>query len=251
MNTKVIASLIGTVLFLLMFNSSTTAAPKDPCTKPNPPPECNAPPPPPPPAAAVVNSASVDWLNQAIIVRGENLDPAPEFSLGGSALLATSNVTSTSLNIPFNADIANAVLTRGNYQLNVDGTDLLSLFVKSQIIDPAAVGCPCAGEWINELALLVEGGLPAPECTLSPPVSGAPDDAIFVTIPTTDIDFPYVLVGAAYEAADPVNSVCSLTQFNLEGATEELLNLRINETQQQECAALVNDSATLCATIIP
>ena len=251
MKTTTFFRLAGSVLFLSVFNVSSFAAP-GPCQGPNKnDPGCNDPPPPPPPAT-VVNSATVDWQNQRITVRGENLDLASTFSLGGSVELIPADlaVTASEVNIPFNTVIADVVMTKGNYQLNIDGADLLSLFVKSQIIATTATGCPCEVSWSSELA----GLPPAPECLeISGP--GLLDNAdIAGTVysdPNDPAVYPQYPFGSSFIAADPLNSVCRLVQINGDGTSSELANFRINETQQEECATILRNNYCAITTPLP
>lgn len=246
MNTKSLFRLAGFVIFLSLWSSSNFAAP-GPCQGPNKnDPGCNDPPPPPP--LTVVNSASVDWVNQRITVRGESLDLATEFSLGGGAVITPLDVAPQEVNLPFSTAVADAVPIKGNYQLNIDGTDVLSLFVKSQIIATSATGCPCENAWSSELAGLQQ----APECIeISGPAS--PDTAdiagTIYTDPNDPVVYPQYPFGAAFIPSDPVNSVCRLVQVNGDGTTSELVNFRINEIQQEECATILRNN--YCATTTP
>ena len=143
------------VLFLIFsFQASVQAAP--PCKGPNKnDPGCN---PAPAAASAVVESVTVDWLNEKMVVRGSGFTGSTSFLLGSSASpLGTANVTDAQLDLPFNSDMAAEVTSQGNYNLQVDGSVQLSVFVESQVIDPAATGCPCETNWTTELGSL--GGL--------------------------------------------------------------------------------------------
>ncbi len=247
MNTKSLFRLAGSVIFLGLVSTGSFAAP-GPCQGPNKnDPGCNDPPPPPPPPSAV-NSAMVDWENQRITVRGESLDLATEFSLGGGALITPIDVAPEEVNLPFSTAVADAVSIKGNYQLNIDGTNVLSLFVKSQIIATNATGCPCENGWSVELAGLQQ----APEC-LEILGLASPDTADIAgriyTDPTDPAVYPQYPFGASFIPSDPVNSVCRLVQVNGDGTTSELVNFRINETQQEECATILKNN--YCATTTP
>jgi len=246
MYSKLFFRAIGLALLFTFFNLSAFAA--KPLCKPNDPdyPAClNEPPPPPPPAAIVINSAAVDWPLQQIIIRGEGLDAAVDVSLGGSAPLATTtNLEGTELSIPFDADVANTVTSKGSYQINIDGTDVLSVFIKSQIIDTDASGCPCQATWSAELL----GLEPAPVCLEI--VGDAPDLAgtIYTNIDDQTV-YPHYLFGASFRPSDPELSVCRLVQLNGDATQNELVNERINQAQQIECAAILE--STYCSSVVP
>lgn len=250
MNIKSFFSSIGLVIFFTVSTTNSFAAP-GPCKGPNKnDPGCNEPPPPPPPVM-VVNSAAVDWPNQQITVRGDGLDTAVNFSLGGSALndVDLDIVNANEVNIPFNTDVANAITSKGNYQLNIDGTDVLSLFVKSQIISTTAIGCPCETGWAAEL-----NTLRAPECLELPGPDPLDNADIAGTVLSDSSDssvYPHYPIGASFLPADPNNSVCRLVEVNEDASTNELVNIRINETQQEECATIVKNTYCDATVTLP
>jgi hypothetical protein len=249
MNIKSFFSLIGSVILFTVFSTNSFAAP-GPCKGPNKnDPGCNEPAPPPP---TIVNSAAVDWKNQQITVRGESLDTAVDFSLGGSVLNNgdLDVVSANELNIPFNTDVANAVTSKGNYQFNIDGADVLSLFVKSQIIATTAIGCPCENEWAAEL----NGLSPAEQCLelIGPdPLDNADIAGTVLSEPTDSSVYPHYPIGASFLPDDPNNSVCRLVQVNDDATSNELVNFRINETQQEECATILRNNYCDTTTTLP
>jgi len=181
-------------------------------------------------AAAVVDSVTVDWFNQALIVRGSGLAGATTFVLGNSAALGVASVADTELDIPFSTDMATEVTSQGNYNLVVDGTVQLSVFMESLVIDQSATDCPCETDWASELGSLWGPPLNTTDC-----LETAHD--IAGTIDDTDFSF---VIGASF-SADPDSSVCRLVQINkADASTEDLVNLRINENQQADCAAVLN-----------
>ena len=105
----------------------------------------------PAPDSVIVENATVDWFNQKITLRGTGLTGATDFVLGGGAPLTPSSVADTVVDINFDADIAGEVDRAGNYLIKVDGVNVLSLFFKSQVIEPAATGCTCDVPWANAL----------------------------------------------------------------------------------------------------
>ncbi len=246
MNIKSSFSLAGSLIFLASLSNSSFSAP-GPCQGPNKnDPGCNDPPPP-PPSAIVVNSATVDWFNEKITIRGNSLDTATDFILGGSVPITPLDVAASEVNLPFDTDVANAVTDKGNYQLNIDGTDVLSLFVKSQIIASDATGCPCEAAWNVQV-----GGQQAPEC-LQIVGNNSPDYAdiagTIYTDPTDPAVYPQFPIGASFNPNSPVDSVCRLVQVDGDGTVTELTTFRINEIQQEDCAFLLTN--TYCATVVP
>ncbi|NQZ54511.1 MAG: hypothetical protein HRT93_09705 [Piscirickettsiaceae bacterium] len=236
-----------TVLFSTIFTVSAFAV-APPCKGPNKnDPGCPGVEPP-PPATAIVDSASVDWLNLNITVRGSDLDTGTTFYLGGTQLdPAPTIISSSELEIPFNDDVAAEVTEQGNYLLNVDGADVLSIFVKSQIVDSAAIGCPCDGVWQTKLGILWD--TPNSECLeiSGPSVNDTADiSGTVLSVPADPSSYPHFPIGASFIPGDPINSVCRLVQVNGDASVDELINLRINETQQTECADLLK--ANVCAT---
>ncbi len=132
----------GAVAFLLMFafQASLLAAPACKGQNKNDP-GCE-----PAVATAVVDSVTVDWLNQKLVVRGSGFTGSTSFLLGSStAPLVTTNVTNSQLDIPFaqpGEEIAAEVTLQGNYNLEVDGAVQLSLYIESQVRDLAIIKVP-------------------------------------------------------------------------------------------------------------
>ena len=193
--------------------------------------------------AAVVDSVTVDWLNENLVVRGSGFTGSTSFVLGSSVTpLVTASVTDPQLDIPFSAALAAEVTSQGNYNLVVDGSVQLSVFVESQIIDPAAIGCPCETDsaWSTEL-----GGLWGPLNTACLEIEGplANDIADIAGTVLTDFAdssvFPHYPIGASFYPGDPDSSVCRLVQLNGDASVDELVNWRINENQQEDCALLL------------
>ena len=233
------------LLFMFAFQVSVQAAP--PCKGPNkndPGCEQEA-----AVVAAVVDSVTVDWLNEALIVRGSGFIGSTSFLLGSSVTpLGTADVTGTELNIPFSADVAAEVMSQGNYNLVVDGSVQLSVFVESQIIDPAAIGCPCEIDFAWSTAL---GGFWGPplitECLeIEGPLANDIADiaGTILSNPPVTTDYPQYPIGASFYPGDPDSSVCRLVQLNADASVDELVNRRINENQQEDCALLLQ--ANIC-----
>ncbi len=199
-------------------------------------------------AAAVVDSVTVDWLNQKLVVRGSGLAGATTFVLGNSVSLGVASVTDTELDIPFNLDMADEVLSQGNYNLKVDGAVQLSVFIESQIIDPGDTGCPCQADWTLEPA--VKWGIPSADCLeIEGPFSNDIADisgTIFSDYPV-GAAYPQHPIGASFYPGEPDSSVCRLVEVNSDATTTDLVNKRINENQQATCATELK--ANVCATV--
>jgi hypothetical protein len=200
---------------------------------------------------AVVDSVTVDWVNQALIVRGSGFTGSTGFLLGGNPTpLATENVTDTELSIPFSADIAAEIGVAGNYNLVADGTVQLSVYVESQVVDPAATGCPCAEEWANQLGDLYGETERTADC-LEIEGSGEndPADISGTILSSTPESYPQYPIGASFYPSDPDASVCRLVQVGADATTIDLVHLRINEIQQADCASEIKYN--VCASVTP
>ena len=218
-------------------------------------PECVAPPPPPPPATISVYSASVDWLNEKIIVGGENFTGTTTITIAGQTALIGS-WAANQIEIPFDGDIAGTV--KGNHNLIAsEGTDTssLSLFIKAEIIDIDTAGCPCTGAWSTELGAV---GLWPPDplaietdCFELPGGVASPED-IAGTVLTNHLDpavYPHYPIGAAF-TPEPNESVCQLTKVTSPldpTAVTDLVKIRINRQQQADCRAVL--AANVCKSI--
>lgn len=213
-------------------------------------PTCIAPPPSP---AISVNSATVDWLNEKIIIGGENFSASTTITIGGLSATVAS-WTANQIEIPF--DVAIAGTLKGNHNLIAnDGpsssTSSLSLFVKAAIIDRADAGCPCETDWSTELGILW-----GPQLTDCIEIAGGSSNPVDIagTILTDSTDpsvYPHFPIGAAF-TAEPNESVCQLTRVSTPldpTAVTDLVKTRINRLQQGIChTALANN---VCNTITP
>lgn len=203
--------------------------------------------------AITVNSATVDWLNENIIVRGENFSGSTTITLAGQPATIGSQ-TAEQIEIPFDAAIAGT--PKGNHNLVASdapsaSTSSISLFVKAEIIDQSLGGCPCETDWSTELGIL--WGQNLTECYEISGGAGNPED-IAGTVLTNAADpgvYPHYPIGAAF-TAEPDESVCQLTQVSNPldpTAVTDLVKTRINRLQQGNCrTALANN---ICSTITP
>lgn len=200
-----------------------------------------------------VNSATVDWLNEKIIVRGANFSVSTTITIAGQPTTIGS-WTADQIEIPFDAAIAG--IPKGNHNLIVNdapssSTGSMSLFIKAEIIDLALAGCPCEAGWTGELGVL--WGQDLTDCFEISGGAGNPED-IAGTILTDSADpatYPQYPVGAAF-TADPDESVCQLTRINSPldpTAVNDLVKTRINRQQQGACRTALVDN--VCGTITP
>jgi len=232
------------LLLMFAFQASIEAAPDCKGQKKNDP-GCNDPV---APAAvpAAVDSVTVDWLNQVLVVRGSGFTGSTSFLLGSSVTpLATANVTDAQLDIPFaqiGGELAVEVTSQGNYNLEVDGSVQLSVYIESQIIDPAATGCPCEAEWMAAPEVMWSTPTPTPSADCYE-ITGPGSNDVADISGTIHSDYPANIVypqhpiGASYYPGDPESSVCMLVQVNDDASVDTLVSHRINEIQQAECAA--------------
>lgn len=202
-------------------------------------------------APAVVDSATVDWLNQAVIIRGSNLSGATEFMLGAIATpLAIGNQTDTQVGLPFNSEISGEVLSAGSYNLVVDGTVVLAVYFEDQVIDPAATDCPCEADWAAALSGL--WGSPQTDCFEIEGLLVNDIADISGTVLSTPGDpqaYPQYPIGASFYPGQPGDSYCALVQVDDDATTTELAKERINELQQEDCASILK--AQVCANVFP
>lgn len=99
--------------------------------------------------ATAIYSAQVDRNEQKIIVTGEGFSPLLTVTLAGISV-NTANVSNTELHIPFATAVYLAIQWEGSYNLVVDETNRLSIYIEAPILAPPLVGgpdCPCIDGW--------------------------------------------------------------------------------------------------------
>ena len=200
---------------------------------------------------ATVDSVSVDWLNQALVVRGTDVDTYTGFGLGANpGPLPTQNVTPNRLEIPFGPDLAGEALGPGSYLLTAEGAGVLTVYIEAQILDPAATGCPCEADWAAALGGL--WGTPATDCLEIPgpdPNDVADISGTVLSDPADPALYPHYPIGASFYPGEPASSYCSLVQVNGDATVTDLVTLPVNENQQADCRAAL--AVNVCATITP
>lgn len=204
------------------------------------------PPKPPRTAPVVVDSVTVDWANERLIVRGSGFVDSTSFLLGGSGtLLGTENVSDARLEIPFGSAMEAEVTAAGNYNLEVNGSVQLSVYIESQIIDPGAAGCPCATgtppTWNTVLDL---SSLTKTDCIEI--VGSDPNDIADISgiVLSGTSQYP---ISASFYPGEPDDSVCRLVEVSEDATVVDLVDKRINEQQQSICATVLRDN--VCATV--
>jgi len=239
--------LTGLGLFLLSYAFAVTSVAAPACKGPNKnDPSCiNAT----ATTTALADSVSVDWFNNKLFVRGSGFTSTTAFVLGGTAV-ATANVTDTQLDIPFSAAVASEVDTPGNYNLFVDGVMQLTVYIRSQIIDPAATGCVCETGWMTALGSLYTDKVTDCLEVEGPAANDAADISGTILSDAANPDaYPQYPISASFYPGDPDSSVCRLAQVNQDASVVDLTKLRINENQQADCATALK--ANVCATVTP
>jgi hypothetical protein len=236
------------LLFMFAVQASVQAAPA--CKGPNKnDPGCNEEIPAEPDpvvVVAVVDSVTVDWLNEKLTVRGSGFAGSTNFLLGSSVTpLVTTLISDTEVDIDFSAVIAAEVMSQGNYNLVVDGAVQLSVYVESQVIDPADTLCPCETDlaWSTALGSLWGPPLNTECLEIVGLLTNDPAD-IAGTVLSDPPDGTSYPIGASFYPGEPENSTCRLVQVNGDASLVELVNRRINENQQEDCALLLQ--ANIC-----
>ena len=205
------------------------------------------------PPAIAVNSASVDWLNEKIIVRGANFSADTTITIAGQTATIGSQ-TADQIEIPFDAAIAG--IPKGNHNLVANdvpsaSSGSMSLFIKAEIIDQSLTGCPCEAGWKSDLGTL--WGASLTNCFESSGGAGNPEDiaGTILTDATDSSIYPHYPIGAAF-TADPEESVCRLTRVSSPldpTSITDLVKTRINRQQQAACRTTL--VSNVCSTVTP
>ena len=198
-----------------------------------------------------VDSVTVDWFNQVLVVRGTDIDAATDWVLGGSPALANATVINPDMvEIGFDADIAAQVQGGGSYLLTADGNAQLTIYIEHQIIDPAATGCPCQTTWAAQIPDWV-GPTDTACLEISGPGSNDQADISGTYTPVDVLEDPQFSFAASFNPGDPANSVCQLIQVNPDLTVVELVNVQINENQQADCRDELAANACFSITPVP
>ena len=100
-----------------------------------------------------ISTFIVDRELEKIDITGTGLDAVLSGTLGSQAVsfnLLTQ--TATTLEIPFDANIASAVTSTGNYEFSLDGNFISLVYLDGPIIAPST-SCPCQSEWDSKLTI--------------------------------------------------------------------------------------------------
>ena len=242
----------GMLIFCLAFSFllEVQAAP-GPCQGPNKnDPGCVVEPPAAPDPPVIINSASVDWLNERILVNGDFTATGITFELSGGSV-SLLNLTTTQVEIPF--DLLIDGIPQGNHSLlatDVNTSSTISLYLKGQIVDQALTVCPCTTGWNDNMGTLWNPATKTTACLeITPGGAGNPEDiaGLIYTDSTDPAVYPQYAIGAAF-TAEPNDSVCRLSKIeNPGGPVIDLVNIRINRFQQGDCRSVL--ASNICATI--
>lgn len=102
--------------------------------------------------AAEVYKVQVDRDEQKLIVTGADFNNSTTVTLGGIEVLK-SNVSPNEFDIPFSAEVYAAVQWEGSYNLVLDGTVRISVYIDAPILapppppPPGGPDCPCIAGW--------------------------------------------------------------------------------------------------------
>lgn len=204
------------------------------------------------PAEISINSARIDWLNENIIVKGDNFSEDTTVTVAGIAA-TVENWTENQLVVAMDSVIAGT--PKGNHNIIVDdipssSSDSISLFAKALIIDKTLTGCPCESSWSTELGVLWNPASKTVDCAeISGGASSSEDIAgTVLSDPSAPSIYPHYPIGAAF-TAEPSESVCQLTQVDNTSPLPitDVIKERINRQQQGECRSVL--ASNICSTI--
>jgi hypothetical protein len=215
-----------------------------------------------------INSVSVDWLNERILVVASNasLNASDITATVAGVTAAVSEIIDQSSTQQLVLLFPSTTLPKGNHNLVVSdssssSSDSISLFAKGEMVDPALIGCPCEPTsgtgWSSTLSPLGlwNKGTTTTNTTgtvcyeLVPGGSGNPVDvaATILGNPDDPTAYPVYPIGAAF-TEDPNESVCQLTEVDKSGVTN-LVKIRINRQQQAACRNIL--ATNICNSITP
>jgi len=105
--------------------------------------------------AVTIHSVHVDREGERIVIKGVDLNLATTVTLGGVTVPATT-VTSSELEISFGSEVYSAVQWEASYNLVIDGSETLSVYIDAPIVappppppepPPGGPDCPCISGW--------------------------------------------------------------------------------------------------------
>lgn len=100
-------------------------------------------------SAVELYSAHVDRDAERIIIKGSGFQQSTIVELAGVAVNIGS-ITNTQLELPFSPEIYSVVQSEASYNLVIDGSSRLSIYITKPITAPPPVGgtdCPCLQRW--------------------------------------------------------------------------------------------------------
>ncbi|MFV8817722.1 hypothetical protein [Haliea sp. E17] len=110
-------------------------------------------------AAQDIYSIHVDRAQEKIVVTGVDLDLATTVTLGGVAVIPAAPVASGQMEIPFATAVYDAVQWQGSYNLVLDGSERLSVYIDAPIEAPpgppvGGLDCACIGGWQSQASVI-------------------------------------------------------------------------------------------------
>jgi hypothetical protein len=188
--------------------------------------------------AADLYSAHVDREAQKIILKGSGFGQSTTVTLGGVAVVK-GNITNLELEIPFADEVYSAVQWEASYNLVVDDTNRISVYIDSPILSPPPPGgldCPCIADW--EAA-----GLAPSSLSCSDGIDGT-QTFVFGIGGNTIISAAFDPNNIFFDENNPGNSLsfCALSQNNIYTVAEPV----VNQEQYLDCADWIRVRSTIC-----
>jgi hypothetical protein len=108
-----------------------------------------------------IHSVQVDRNLEKLVVKGIDLDLVSSITLGGVSVVASAPVAPNLMEIPFSEPIYSAVQWPGNYNLIVDGSVRLSVYIDAPITPPpgpptGGPDCACVPGWEANASLIAD-----------------------------------------------------------------------------------------------
>lgn len=189
-------------------------------------------------SAVDLYSAHVDRDTEKIIIKGGGFRQSTTVELGGVAVNKGS-VTNTQLEIPFATEIYSVVQSEANYNLVIDDSNSLSIYIEKPILAPPPSGgpdCPCIDSWnaasLSPDSLWCQSGVDATQDFVYGQALDGSDLFISAAFDPNNIFF---------DSNNPSNSVSYCTWY--ENNEYQVVEPVVNEDQYLNCYAWFNNSS--------
>ncbi|NQZ54512.1 MAG: hypothetical protein HRT93_09710 [Piscirickettsiaceae bacterium] len=173
-------------------------------------------------------SVHVDREGEKVVVKGSGLDAVTTVTLGGISV-PISIITAAELEVPFGSEVYSAVQWEASYNLVIDGSIRISVYIDNPILAPSIGGpdCPCISGWEAStipIALCLEGIDNTPPYTQSYIIASWASGAIASAFDPNHIIF---------DAENPGNSIsyCALADNGSYVVAEPV----VNQDQYSDC----------------